>query len=199
MTTDVAEVRLDLKIQRWEELTLTLTVNYGGGATEQTAKIDIAPQSIKVSGSEALLESLGGQLNLGTVNLAEITENAQQTFDIQLPEGMTNLSGVDTAMVDISFEGLSTKEFAVKNIEVENVPDGMECDVMAEVVKVTLRGPAALMNKLTEEDILVTVDCDGRETGTSTVKAKVSFEDDGFSSIGVIGSVSVPVNLTAKK
>ena len=199
VTTDVAEVHLDLKIQRWEELELTLTINYGGGASEYTTKIDIMPKTIKVSGSEALLDGLGGKLNLGTVNLAEITENTQQTYDIVLPEGVSNLSGVDTAAVDISFIGLSTKDFAVKDIKATNIPEGMDCDIMAEVIKVTLRGPTSLINSLTSEDIFATVDCSGRETGTSTVKATITFSETEFDSIGVIGSVSVPVTLTEKE
>lgn len=199
VTTDVAEVRLDLKIRRWEEIELVLNVNYGGGATEQTTNIDIVPKTIKVSGSETLLEGLDGKLVLGTINLAEITEDLQQTYDIVLPEGITNLSGVDTAAVDIRFAGLSTKDFTVKNIKATNVPEGMECEIISEAIKVTLRGPTTLINGLNEEDILITADCAGRETGTSTVKAVVSFADSGYDAIGVLGTVSVPVNLKAEK
>lgn len=199
VTTDVAEVHLDLRIQRWEEVELTLTVNYGGGASEFTTRIDIMPQTIKVSGSEALLEGLGGKLNLGTVNLAEIAENKQETYEIVLPEGISNLSGVDTAAVDISFIGLSTKDFTVENIKAINIPEGMECDLMADVVRVTLRGPTSLISSLTSEDISATVDCSGREAGTSTVKVALSFSETAYEAIGMMGSVSVPVNLTVKE
>lgn len=196
VTTNTAEVRLDLKIQRWDELKLTLTVNYGGGANERTTNIDIVPSSIKVSGSETVLATLGGELNLGTVNLAEITENTQMTFDITLPDGVTNLTGVTSAAVDISFIGLATKEFTVSKIEAVNVPDGMACDLLAEVVKVTLRGPANLINTLTEEDITIVVDCSDKEAGTSTMKATITFSEDAFEAIGVLGNCSVPVALT---
>lgn len=196
VTTNVGEVRLDLKIQRWEELILTLNVEYGGGATEQTTRIDIVPGSIKVSGSEVVLAALEGKLTLGSVNLMEITENTQMTFPIVLPEGVTNLTGVTDAAVDISFIGLATKEFTVTNIKAVNVPQGMECDLMAEVIKVTLRGPANLINTLTEEDIAATVDCTGKEAGTSTMKATISFSEEAFDAIGVLGNCSVPVALT---
>ena len=199
VTTDVAEVHLDLRIQRWEEVELILTVNYGGGASEYTTRIDIVPKTIKVSGSEALLEGLGGKLNLGTVNLAEIADNKQETYEIILPEGISNLSGVDTAAVDISFIGLTIKEFTVSNIKAVNVPEGMECDLMADVVRVTLRGSTSLINSLTPDDIIATVDCSGREAGTSTVKVALSFSEKAFETIGMMGTVSVPVNLTVKE
>ena len=199
VTTNTAEVRLDLKIQRWVELKLELTVNYGGGATASTSYVDIVPQTIKVSGSDAVLDSLGGKLNLGTVNLAEITENTELAFPITLPEGITNLTGVTEAAANISFIGLTTREFSVSDIKAINVPEGMECDLMAEVIKINLRGPAALLNSLTEEDITLYVDCSGKEAGTSTMKATVEFSKDEFDTIGVLGTVSVPVTLTQKE
>lgn len=199
VTTNTAEVRLDLKIQRWEEVELILTVNYGGGATELTSKVVIEPKTIKVSGSEAQLEALGGKLNLGTVNLAEITENTQTTFEIVLPEGVTNLTGVTDAAVDISFLGLASKEFMVTDIKAVNVPEGMECDLMTQQVKVTLRGPVSLINILTEEDITAIVDCTGKEAGTSIMNAVLDFIDDDFDAIGMLGTCSVTVALTEKE
>ncbi|MBO4938719.1 MAG: hypothetical protein J6C98_06945 [Oscillospiraceae bacterium] len=199
VTTNTAEVHIDLKIQRWEELKLTLTVNYGGGATDTTSYVDIVPDTIKVSGSEAQLAALDGKLNLGTINLGEITENTQMTFAITLPEGVTNLTGVTDAAVDISFIGLATREFTVSNIQTTNVPEGMECDLMAEVIKVTLRGPVNLLNSLTPEDITLIVDCTGKEAGTSTVKAIVDFSEDAFDAVGVLGTSSIAVTLTEKE
>ena len=199
VTTNTAEVRLDLKIQRWVELKLELTVNYGGGATASTSYVDIVPQTIKVSGSDAVLDSLGGKLNLGTVNLAEITENTELAFTITLPEGVTNLTGVTEAAANISFIGLTTREFSVSNIKAINVPEGLECDLMAEVIKINLRGPAALLNSLSEEDITLFVDCSGKEAGTSTMKATVEFSSDEFDTVGVLGTVSVPVTLTQRE
>ena len=199
VTTDTAEVRLDLKIQRWVELKLELTVNYGGGASASTSFVDIVPETIKVSGSETVLETLGGKLHLGTVNLAEINEDTEMTFAIVLPEGVTNLTGVTDAAVGISFIGLGTREYTVSNIRAINVPEGMACDLMAEVIKITLRGPVNLLNSLMEEDITLIVDCSGKEAGTSTMKATVEFSEEAFHSIGILGTVSVPVTLTEKE
>ena len=199
VTTDTAEVRLDLKIQRWVELKLELTVNYGGGASASTSFVDIVPETIKVSGSETVLETLGGKLHLGTVNLAEINEDTEMTFAIVLPEGVTNLTGVTDAAVGISFIGLGTREYTVSNIRAINVPEGMACDLMAEVIKITLRGPVNLLNSLMEEDNTLIVDCSGKEAGTSTMKATVEFSEEAFHSIGILGTVSVPVTLTEKE
>lgn len=194
VTTDVAEVHLDVKVQRFQEIPLKLNVVYGGGATEGYTRYEVKPKSIRVSGSEAVLEDLT-EIVLGTVNFAELRENTQMTFPINLPEGVTNLTGITEAAVDISFVGLSIKEFAIERITVVNVPEGLQYELMSEVVKVTLRGPVALINQIEPEDIEVTVDLTGKEIGASTVKANITIKDEKFATVGAMGIHTVSVTL----
>lgn len=192
--TDVAEVHLDVKIQRWKEIELKLNVTYGGGATEANTKISILPATVRVSGSDAMLEDLT-EIVLGSVDLSSIDSDTQMTFAINLPEGVTNLSNVTDAAVDISFKGLSIKKFTVSQIRAVNVPEGLECDLLNEVLEVTLRGPTTLISQLTPEDITVTVDLTGKEIGTSTVKATITILGEQYAAIGEMGTHSVSVTL----
>ena len=194
VVTNTAEVHLDLKIERFEEAKLVLNLVYGGGVTAENVVVDIKPATIKISGSEALLQGLK-EINLGTVNLAEITDTKQLSFPINLPESVTNLSGITDAAVNIEFVGVSSKEFVVENLQAKNVPEGLEYNLMSEVLKVTLRGPTAQINALKPEDIVATVDLTGKEIGTLTCKATVSITADGFEDIGAVGSYSVSVTL----
>jgi len=194
VTTDVAEVHLDVKVQRFQEIPLKLNVVYGGGATEGYTRYEIKPKSIRVSGSEAVLADLT-EIVLGTVNFAEMRENTQMTFPINLPEGVTNLTGITEATADISFVGLSIKEYTVERITVVNVPDGLQYELMNEVVKVTLRGPVAMINQIQPEDIVVTVDLTGKEIGASTVKAHIAIKGDKYTAVGALGAHSVSVTL----
>ena len=194
IVTDVPEVHLDVKIQRFQEVPLNLNVVYGGGVSEGYTRYAVKPLSIRVSGSEAVLEDLK-EIVLGTVNFAELTENTQMTFPINLPEGVTNLTGITEATVDISFVGLSIKEFTTENIKVTNVPEGLEYELMSEVVKVTLRGPTGVINQITPEDIVVTVDLTGKEVGASTVKANITFKDEKFAAVGAVGAHTVSITL----
>lgn len=198
VTTNVAEVHVDLKIQRYEEIPLRVTATYGGGATENSTTIEIKPATIRVSGSDALLAELP-EINLGTIDLASLTENTTMTFPITLPDGVINLSGNTEATVDISFTGLSIKEFSVDHIQVVNVPEGMDYVLLSEVLKVTLRGPTALINSIAPEDITVTVDCTGKELGSTTVKANISLRDEKYAEVGPVGTHSVSVTFTQKE
>ena len=194
ITTDVAEVHLDVKIQRYKEIPLRLNLIYGGGATRGYTRYEIKPSSIRVSGSDAVLEDLT-EIVLGTVNLAEQTEDTQVTYAINLPEGVTNLTGITEATADIRFVGLSSKKLTIEHITVTNVPAGLHAELVNEVIEVTLRGPAARIEQIKPEDVVVTVDLTGKEAGTTTVKATITVRGDSEGLIGAVGSYTVTVTL----
>lgn len=192
ITVNVQEVHLDLKIQRVKEVMLTVTVVDGGGATAQTASYEINPKSIKVSGSEAALEGLDS-INIGTINLGDYANSTTLPYLIPEIEGVTNLTGVTEAVVDLQFPGLSSKEITVETIELINIPEGMTAELITEKLPVTVRGPSADISKLTADNVKITVDLSGAEVGTSTYKANVVF--DSTAAMGAVGSYSVNVTV----
>lgn len=195
IVTDVAEIYLNLAIHRFQEVPLKLNVTYGGGTDEKNVSVDLSPQSIRVSGSEKMLEDLT-ELVVGSIDLSTIDGDTTLTFPINLPEGVTNLSGVTEVSAVIDFANLVSKKFTVSNIQVVNVPEGMEYDLMNEALEVTLRGDAILIGLLTPSDISAVVDLSGKEPGTFTVKATIIIANSSFASIGELGTHSVSVTLT---
>lgn len=195
--TDVGEIHLNLTIHRFQEVDLVLNVNYGGGADKSNTQVELSTQTIRISGSEKLLAGLT-ELVVGSVDLATIETDTVLTFPITLPDGVTNLSGVTEVTATIEFDNLMTKKFTVSNIQVVNVPEGMEYDLMNEALEVTLRGSAALIGTLEPEDISIEVDLTGKEAGTFTVKASVVINKSSHVSIGEMGTHSVSVTLSDK-
>ena len=194
ITTNVEAVNLTVNIQRVKEIQLTLNTIYGGGATDKNCTVTIEPQTIRVSGSDALLGNLN-VLELGTLNLAEIPTDQTLTFAITLPEGVTNESGVAEAQVKISFNGLSSKEFEVTQINGINVPEGMEYVLVNEVLKVKLRGLTGLINTIKPEDITATIDFTDKEAGTFTYKPVITINGESYVSVGAVGSYSISATL----
>ena len=189
VSTNVESVNLTVKIQRVKEITLTVDVVAGGGATEMTSVITIAPEKIRVSGSDVLLEKLD-TLKLGTVNLGELTSSSELKFPIVLPEGVTNITGITEAAVTVRFPTLGMKKLTVRQINVVNVPEGMEVDMITEALELLVRGPKSLIDSITDTDIVVTVDCANAQLGAATMKATVTFTPQ-FSSFGVVGACNV--------
>lgn len=196
ITVNTEEVHLDLKIQMIKFVDLVVTIVNGGGATQDTITYEIKPDKIQVSGSEAALESLGDEINLGTIHLADYTEDMVLTLPFTLPDTVTNHSNISEATVDLKFVDLSIKEFTVEKIQLVNIPEGMEAQLVTEKVTVAIRGPSADIAKLTTDAVTVTVDMSQAVAGTSTYKVTVSL-DSKFTTLGPVGSGSVTVTVRA--
>ena len=197
ITTNVENIHLDVKIHKVKEVKLVAEVIYGGGATEKNTMVLIEPDTIRLSGGGAVLEELGDSISLGKIDLSTIEKSQELTIPITLPEGVTNLSNITEAKVEIRFSGLAVKEFEVENIEAINVPEGLEADVIEKKMTVILRGPAAELMKIDAEDISVWADLTGAVAGTSTFRATVHL-GEAFSAIGAIRSYSVTANVLEK-
>ena len=194
VTTDVAEVHLDVKIQRFKQIPLTLALTYGGGTTEHSVEVIVEPAYISVSGSELMLEDLN-EIQLGSIDLCAIEADFEQTYPITIPEGITNLSERTEATVKVQFLNLAIMDFEVTDITTANVPAGMEAELMSQVLKVRLRGPAAIMKKLTAQDIKVVVDFSGKELGSFTIKPTITVSGEAYANVGAVGSYSVSATL----
>lgn len=166
LEVSATEVKLSMKIPQLKEIQLVVDVKYGGGVTKQNTTVTQDFMSIEVSGSEHLLKDLE-VLHLGTIDLTKELEDFTREFAIELPEGVTNITGATEVTVDVKFEGLETKELELKEPKIEgiNVPKGMEVNFKGQSLKVTLRGPSALLADLTEENITIIVDFTDAEPG----------------------------------
>ena len=194
VTTNVELVNLTLNIQRVKTVSLYVTVVDGGGATELTSTIDVEPKTILVSGSDTLLEDLDA-LNLGTIDLGNIAEAQTLTMPIILPEGITNETGITEATVKVRFPNLRTTTLSLSRIEMVNVPEGLEAELVTQILEVKFRGPASLIESLMAESVTVTVDLEGAEIGTDKYTAKINV-GSAFGGVGALGTYTVMVTLT---
>ena len=198
ITVNTEEVHLDLKIRRVKEMPLKVKVIYGGGVSENNVAISMETDTILLSGGDAVLEELGDELVLGSIDLAELDKSQDVFFPITLPEGVTNETGLTEVKVSVRFVGVNTREMSVSNIEIRNVPEGMEVALITKKLTVIVRGPTGLLSNLTEEDIFAVVDFAGAEEGSSTFKVTIKFADE-FKKMGAVGTYSVSATVRAEE
>ena len=194
ITTNVETVHLDVKIQQVKEVKLVVEIVYGGGATEKNTVVTVTPETIRLSGGEAVLAELGDMINLGRIDLRVIENSQAKPMPITLPEGVTNLSNITEAQVEIKFSGLSTRVVEVGNIVAENIPEGLEAEIIDQALQVTLRGPILDLQKIRAEDIVVHVDFADAGEGMTTLKAVVEVPQE-FSTVGAIKAYFVNANI----
>lgn len=194
VTTNVEAVNLTLTIRRVKEITLKVNVVAGGGATEATSSIDIQPKTIRVSGSEALLEGLD-VLELGTIDLGQLAADEVLTFPVVLPEGIINETGITEATVEVKFPNLRTTSLSVTNIQLVNAPEGLEAELVTQLLEVKLRGPASMLEGVSAEDVTITVDLSQAQPGTDKYAVQITLSEK-YAGVGALGSYTVMVTLT---
>lgn len=186
--TNVSEIQLTLRIRQVKQIQLLLDILYGGGATAQNTLVKVDPQTIKVAGSEKLLQDLDSVI-IGSINLAELLENTTLTFPINLGEGIENISGVNEVTVQIEFTGLVTKVLNITNITATG-DEGAVIEVSPKTLTVTLRGSAEQIGQITEQDVSALVDCTGAEPGEHMIKAQIKV-NEAFDTVGAVGTYPI--------
>ncbi len=140
--------------------------------------LDVA--AVTLSGDANQIAALK-EIVLGEVTLAEIEDTATYTFEIPIPEGMTNLSGVTESTLTISNRDVATKSVVVTNFDYENF--GVEdrtVEVVTGSLTVTLRGTKTVLESITALDVTAVADLSGvtNASGTYTVPATIRVAND---------------------
>lgn len=155
--------------------------------------------AVTLSGDANQIAALG-EIVLGEVMLADIQEEQTFTYDIPVPEGLTNLSGVTKATLTISNRDVSTRNVTVTNFDYENFDDeDRRVEVVTSSLNVTLRGTKSLLDSLTSGDISVVADLTdvANASGTYTVPASIRVEGDP--DLGATQSYQLTVRISPRE
>ena len=196
VVTNVEVVNLSVKIQAIKEVPLVVNLVDGGGASQNSCEVILSRDRIWVCGNENRLRDLE-KIELGNINLAELREeNNTITFDLVLPEGITNMTGENQVTATVTFPDLVRKKFSINKSQFQTVgvPEGANVSWITEVVEVELRGKRELIQKLTDKDITVTVDFTGEELGSISKLPKISLPS-AYSSVGEVSVSAVTATL----
>lgn len=126
--------------------------------------IRVEPPIVPVRGDPEVLEDIN---SIETEPISLTAVQSDQTFVAQLvpPEGVT-LEDVRTVTVYISIEAQLGFENVETPIEIIGLGEELEVTVAPERAVVSLRGPLPVLERLTPDNIVVTVDVADLEPGT---------------------------------
>lgn len=164
VTCDVDTVYTVFPIRATAEIPLDIKVAEGGGLGREDVRLKLSARSITVAGSREAVAALSAEdgLLLGTIDLAaledDMAENGGElTFPVPLADELENLSGITEVTVELKpLKRVETRTFDVATrISTTNVPEGWRADIITQVIPVKVRGPAELLDELTEENIQV--------------------------------------------
>ena len=191
LSAETAYVVVPVVVSKTVELTVDVVA--GGGAAAEDALVDIEPKTIVVSGSEADLEGLE-KIFLGKIDLSDVVGTNTFPFAITLDPRLENVSGIGTAQVTVTVEGLSTQIFAVTNIGTTAPPNGFDVSVVTQSVTVTVRGREEDLANIDASQLQIVADLsEVNALGSRRVPAKVYL--NGTSTVGVVGDYTVVVDV----
>lgn len=175
-------VTVNIPIFKQKELPLKVTINYPAGFDADSLKYEIRPEMITVAAPNNTIDNQS-QLDIGTINLSDITPNNNTYLPIVLPEGYKNLSGNNSATITWKTENYGLLDYTVtsENIEIKGVPDNYTVSLTTTALNVTVTGPSDLITGFSKGDITATVNLMGvtLRPGTQDVTATVSIKGTG--------------------
>lgn len=189
-------VEVTLPVIQTKRVALALKLNPGGGADASNVKYLIDPKTITLSGDPEVLGKIN-ELYIKTYNLAELFSDDSVNCEIPIPSGLTNVTGIKSALVSISVTGLATKDINVSNIKIQNVYAGHKATLATKDISVTIRGEKSAIEAVTADNIMVIIDLNelGQSVGKYSVPVKI--EISGASKVGAIGTYTASVILEA--
>ena len=190
----VEEIQVAMPVYLIKELPLVVDFVESPGSSLSNVNYKIDPDRIVVSGEAGLLRDIN-EIKLDRFDLSTISSKGTYFYQIPLPDGCENLSGVARTVMTIEFKDLVIDQITTEQIEYENAPEGKEIDILTSRAQVTLRGTSGDVWSLTPEDVTLVADLQGvsSASGSYTVPAEVRLNSDG--DIGIIGEYQVKVNI----
>lgn len=136
--------------------------------------------TVTLSGDANLIAQLG-EIKLGEVTLSEITEEQTFTYEIPIPEGLSNLSGISLATLHIANRDIRTRDMSVTSFDYENfAAEGRVVEVVTSSLRVTLRGAEETLAAVEDGALRAVADLSdvNDASGTYTVPAYIHVEGD---------------------
>ena len=135
------------------------------------------------------------EISLGTLALEDVQGSETLTYDILIPDGVNNLSGITSATLTISSGDISTKEVEATHFSYENFSGDHTVTVVTSSLPVTLRGSASDLEAIYGREVHVIADLSdiAADSGSYTVPARI--EVSGYD-VGAVGTYEVTVHIS---
>ncbi len=196
LDTDAVKVNVNVYSEKTVPLQIDL-INSSGGNDSAYLIPKIEPATITIAGSEDTLAEINS-ISLGTLDVAELTENYSEEVALILPNGVKNVDKVENATVALSFEGVVSKQFELNSasVKIENAVKGDEIEVPDGKIVVTVRGNASDVEKLKTSDITLYIDCknQGLSTGSNRMNVYCGFPE-GYKA-GAVGKYELTIKVS---
>ncbi len=135
--------------------------------------ISVFPPVITVFASDPeLVNALPGVVETQPLDLQNAKENISTRLALVLPENIT-VVGAQTVQVQVGISPIQTSITLLNQpINIIGLPEGLAAQVSPQTVDVIISGPLPILDALTAQDVVVSVDVTGLTLGTYQLTLK---------------------------
>ena len=160
-------VSVDIPVYGFKNVPLRVTTKYGF-LTKDNSTITVDPEIIRVKGEPSVLSNIE-YIDVTTIDEKKIGGDTDLTVHITLPDNVYLAEGQsDNANVSVKLNNFIKKTFVIEKFLIINSGD-LNVEVVDKSMQVTVIGERGAVNRLTADDISVTVDFTNYKDNTGTV------------------------------
>lgn len=179
LSTD--NITINIPIFKQKELPLKFSIiNYPSNFNIDSLKYAIKPKTLTVAAPDESINNIS-ELDIGTINLSDITLDKTSYILINLPEGYKNLSGDGRAIIEWDTDDYGKLDFDVpnENINITNPPNNFDVSLITNSLRVTVIGPSDDLSTIISSDITVNVNLLGAQIHEGSQDVSVSVQIKG--------------------
>ena len=187
------QIQVTMPVMTVKEVPLVVHFVESPGVRLASFDYKIDPSTVTLSGDAAAVNAIN-EIVLDTLELSTLSESERFTYDIVLPDGINNLSGITSASLEISSQSFQTLEIEATLFSYENFDASRSVSIVTSTLPVTLRGTPEEIAKVTAQDVHVVADLTdiADASGSYTVPARIQVDKYD---IGAVGTYEVTVHI----
>lgn len=195
-------VTVNIPIYKQKELPLKFEItNVPQNFDLDSLKYTINPDKITIASPDDTIDNIS-ELDIGSIDLSDISLNPTSFIPIVLPEGYKNLSGNNSARIEWAVEEHGKLDFFVPrdNIQINNKPNNFDISLITNQLKVTVIGPSERISEIKAADITATANLLGAQLHEGSQDVAVSILIKGTQqSCWVSGEYTVTINAQSRE
>lgn len=177
ITTSVEKVNIQIPISQqggYRDIAVKVVVRGQQANGYRLTNISVNPPAITVySGDPELVAALPGFVETEPLNLNEASQDIELSLGLNLPPGIS-VVGEQTVQVEVGIEALEgSLSLANMPVSVAGLAPGLSAQATSETVDIILTGPLPLLEKLTANDIRITLDVTDLPVGSHQIAPQV--------------------------
>ena len=188
-------IQVTMPVMTVKEVPLTVEFVETPGSRLENVKWALTPiDTITLSGDASTMAAID-EIKLDTLSLADLKAAETFTYDIPLPDGVDNLSGVTSVTLTILFDDIDSLTVDATQFGYENLTTERDVTVVTSTLSVTLRGTSTALAQVNEENLRVVADLTNVSDADGVYTVPATVYVDGLD-VGAVGSYQVTVRLS---